>query len=114
MNVQVVVNLHETEFLEETLTALAEAGVRDCVVREVEGLPSHHTAGQLEPAVLGSITNLFRCDRNMNYLILAVAEAAAMGRIADRLKHLRKEDRYAASFWFAPIQGYVYHKPGAD
>lgn len=111
MKVQVVINLHEIEFLEESLTALAEAGVRDCLVREAEGVPSHHAEGKLESAVLGSITNLFQRDRNMNYLIQAVAEETAIGRISARLKRLWKDDRYAASFWFVPIQGYVYHKP---
>jgi len=110
MKLMVVVNLHEIEFLEETLTALAEAGVLDCVVREVEGLPSHHAVGQLEPAVLGSISNLFKQDRNTNYLIQAVADETSIGRISDRLKRLWKEDRNAASFWFVPIQYYFYHK----
>jgi nitrogen regulatory protein PII len=113
MKVQVVINLHETEFLEETLTALAEAGVLDCVVREAEGVPSHHAGGQLEPAVLGSIANLFKRDRNMNYMIMAVAEEADMDRITDRLKRLWKQDRYAASFWFLPIHSYFYHKAEA-
>jgi hypothetical protein len=56
----VVVNLHEIEFLEDTLRALAEEGVRDCVAREVEGIPSHHGGPQLGSAVLGSIANLFK------------------------------------------------------
>lgn len=110
MKVEVVVNLHETEFLEEILTALAEAGVLDCVVREVEGLPSHHVHGQLESVVLGSIANLFKRDRNVNFLIQAVADEAAIGTISDRLKRVWKDDRLAASFWFTPILSYVYHK----
>ena len=111
MKVLVMVNLHETEVLEDVLTALAEAGVRDCVVREAEGVPSHHAEGQLEPMVLGSISNLFKRDRNMNYLIQAVADEAAIGRIGARLKRLWKDDRYATSFWFVPIRDYCYHKP---
>jgi hypothetical protein len=114
MKIQVTVNLHEIEFLEEVLTALAESGVRDCVVREVEGVVSQHAEGQLEPVVLGSIGNLFKCDRNMNYLIQAVADEASLGYITDHLKGLWKDDRYAASFWFTPIHGYFYHKPAAE
>jgi len=110
MKVQVTVNLHETEFLEEALTALAESGVRDCVVREVDGVVSHHAEGRLDPVVLGSISNLFKRERNMNYLIQAVADEASVGCITDRLKELWKDDRYAASFWFTTIQGYFYHK----
>jgi nitrogen regulatory protein PII-like uncharacterized protein len=110
MKCLVMVNLHETECLEEALRALAEAGVLDCVVREVEGVASHHMGEQLESSVLGSIRSLFKQDRNLNYLIQAVAEEEMMGRIGDRLRRLRKEDRYAASFWFVPIQGFFYHK----
>lgn len=49
MKCMIVVNLHETEFLEEVLTILAEAGVLDCVVNQVECIASHHTGEQLEP-----------------------------------------------------------------
>ena len=113
MKFQVTVNLHETEFLEEALTALAGAGVRDCVVREVEGIASQHGEGQLEPVVLGSISNLFKRDRNVNYLIQAIADESSLDYIRDRLKGLWTGDRHAASFWFTPIHGYVYHKPEA-
>lgn len=81
------------------------------MVREVEGVPSHHAEGQLDPVVLGSIANLFKRDRNIHYLIHAVADEAAIGRISVRLKRLWKDDRYAASFWFVPIRDYCYHRP---
>jgi hypothetical protein len=110
MKCMVVVNLHETEFLEDTLTILAEAGVLDCVVHQVECIASHHTGEQLEPTVLGSISRLFTQDRNLNYFIQAVAEETMKEMISDHLKRLLKEDRYAASFWFMPIDGYFYHK----
>lgn len=110
MKSMVVVNLHETEFLEDVLTILAESGVLDCVVHQVEGVASHHIGDQLEPTVLGSITRLFSQDRNLNYIIQAVAEESMHERISVQLKRLLKEDRYAASFWFLPVQGYFYHK----
>jgi hypothetical protein len=110
MKCMVVVNLHETEFLEEVLTVLAEVGVLDCVVDQIEAVASHHTGEQLEPTVLGSIRRLFSQDRNLNYLIQAVADEAMKETISAHLKRLLKEDRYAASFWFLPIQGYFYHK----
>jgi hypothetical protein len=105
-----VVNLHETEFLEEVLTVLAEAGVLDCVVHQTEGIASHHSGDQVEPVVLGSIRRLFSQDRNMNYLIQAITDDEMVDSISAHLKRLFKEDRYAASFWFIPVQGYFYHK----
>jgi nitrogen regulatory protein PII-like uncharacterized protein len=110
MKCMVVVNLHETEFLEEVLTVMADVGVLDCVVRQVEGVASHHSGDQLEPTVLGSIRQLFSQDRNQNYLIQAVMEEEMKASISAALKGLLKEDRYAASFWFLPIEGYFYHK----
>jgi hypothetical protein len=110
MKCMVVVNLHETEFLEDVLKILAEAGVLDCVVNQVECIASHHIRGQLEPMVLGSIRHLFTQDRNINYFIQAVAEDEMKGTITAHLKRLLKEERYAASFWFMPIEGYFYHK----
>jgi len=110
MKCMIVVNLHETEFLEEVLTILAEAGVLDCVVNQVECIASHHTGEQLEPTVLGSIRRLFTQDRNINYLIQAVIEDAMREPVSARLKRLFKEDRYAASFWFLPAEDYFYHK----
>jgi len=110
MTCMVMVNLHETEFLEEVLTVLAEAGVLDCVVHQGEGIASHHTGERLEPTVLGSIRQLFSQDRNLNYLIQAVAEEEMIGLISAHLKRLLKEERYAASFWFLPVLDYFYHK----
>jgi hypothetical protein len=105
-----VVNLHEIEFLDETLTALARTEVLDCVVQEVEGVPSYHAGDNLEPNTLASIAGMFRRQRNINYLILAVTDQERMEQIATALKALYKEDRYACSFWFVPMMGYWYHK----
>jgi hypothetical protein len=110
MKCMLVVNLHETEFLEEVLTVLAEAGVLDCVVQDVEGIASHHGSGDLESSVLGSIRNLFKVERNLNYLIHAVADDEMRGCISDGLKQLHKENRFASSFWFLPVENYFYHK----
>jgi nitrogen regulatory protein PII-like uncharacterized protein len=110
MKCMVVVNLHETEFLEEVLTVLADVGVLDCVVRQVEAVASHHIGDQLEPTVLGSIRRLFSQDRNLNYLIQAVVDEEMKELISEPLKLLLKEERYAASFWFMPVQDYFYHK----
>lgn len=110
-NYMVIINLHETEFLEDTLTALAEAHVRDCIVYTVDGVASHHGAGRaVESVVLGSIARLFTQDRNINKLILAVTDEMMIDEIKERLRRFYKEDRWASSFWFIPIEGYNYHK----
>ncbi len=110
MKCMVIVNLHEIDFLEETLTALAESHVKDCVVYNVDGIASHHEGPTLEPTVLGSVARLFTQDRNLNYLIAAVTEEEEIDQVSGRLKQLYKEDRFASSFWFIPIKGYFYHK----
>ncbi len=111
MKCMVLVNLHEVDFLEETLTALAEMHVKDCVVFNVDGVASHHAIETtLEPSVLGSIASLFTQDRNLNNLIIAITEESNKENISKHLKQLYNEDRYASSFWFIPIEGYFYHK----
>ncbi|MEJ2694901.1 MAG: hypothetical protein P8166_18265 [Candidatus Thiodiazotropha sp.] len=37
-------------------------------------------------------------------------EDAMREPVSAQLKRLLKEDRYAASFWFLPAEGYFYHK----
>lgn len=105
-----VVNLHETEFLNDILEALVRTQVRDCVVQQVECVPSYHQDNGLEPSTLASVAGLFKPQHNMNYLITAVAEEQSMEQIAASLKAFYKEDRYACSFWFMPMTGYWYHK----
>lgn len=108
-----VVNLHEIDFLDETLAILARARVLDCVVHHVDGVPSYHGGDDMEPDTLSSIAGLFKSQHNLNYLIMAVAEERHMEQISSDLKALYKEDRYACSFWFLPMTGYWYHKTGA-
>ena len=108
--IMLVVNLHEIDFLEETLTALAHAHVRDCVVQEVEGVASYHPGDDMEPSTLSSIAGLFKRQHNVNYLIIAVTDEERMAQIATVLKGLYKDDRYACSFWFVPVLDYWYHK----
>jgi hypothetical protein len=108
--VMLVVNLHEIEFLDETLTALAGARVRDCVVQEVDGVPSYHGDDFMEPSTLASVAGLFKRQCNVNYLILAITDEQRIEAISNELKTLYKEDRYACSFWFVPTLGYWYHK----
>ncbi len=110
MKTMLMVNLHEIEFLQETLKVLAKAGVKDCVVREVESVPSHHMGDALEPSVIASIAGLFKTERNINYLINAIVEADRRQSLIEDLKGLYKGDRYACSFWFVDIDGYWYHK----
>ncbi len=111
MKHMILVNLHETEFIEDVLKILAECRVRDSVVYTVDGVASHHGyGGDLEESVLGSITRLFSQERNINNLVFAITEEEVIDEITERLKKLRKEDRWAASFWFLPIKGYFYHK----
>jgi nitrogen regulatory protein PII len=107
----VIINLHETEFLEETLTALAEFHVRDCIVYTVDGVASHHGTGRAaQSVVLGSIARLFTQDRNINKFIMAVTNETMIDEIKEHLRSFYKEDRWASSFWFVPIEGYHYHK----
>ncbi|MGR8932297.1 MAG: hypothetical protein ACU836_16840 [Gammaproteobacteria bacterium] len=108
--VMVVVNLHEIEFLNEVLEALARAQVRDCVVQQAECMPSYHPGAGPEPNMLASVAGLFKPQHNLNYLIMAVADEESMGQITMSLKALYKEDRYACSFGFVPMIGYWYHK----
>ncbi len=111
MKYMIIVNLHEIDYLEETLTALAEEHVKDCVVYNVDGVASHHGAEPvLEPTVLGSIASLFTQEKNINNLIIAVTDEESIDNVSNRLKKLYKEDRYTSSFWFIPIKGYFYHK----
>lgn len=105
-----VVNLHEIDFLDETLAALARGQVRDCVVQQVEGVVSYHPGKGPEPDTLASIAGLFKPQHNVNYLIVAATEEQQMEQISTALKTLYKEDRYACSFWFVPMMGYWYHK----
>ena len=104
------VNLHEIEYLDEVLEALGREQVRDCVVQQVECVPSYHPGDGLEPSMLASVAGLFKPQHNVNYLIMAVAEEQSVDQIAASLKALYKEDRYACSFWFIPMTGYWYHK----
>jgi len=108
-----VVNLHEIEYLNEVLEALAREQVLDCVVQQVECIPSHHPGDGLEPSMFSSVAGLFKPQHNVNYLIMAVAEEQSVGLISASLKALYKEDRYACSFWFLPMMGYWYHKETA-
>jgi hypothetical protein len=110
MKYMICINLHETEFLEETLEALAKVSVKDSVVYTVDGIASHHGRGPIEPFVFGSISRLFTKDRNINKFILAVIDEEKIQEVTEELKLLNKQDRWAASFWFVPIQGYFYHK----
>jgi len=110
--VMLVVNLHEIEFLNETLTALARERVLDCVLQEVDGVPSYHGDDFMEPNMLASVAGMFKRQRNINYLITAVTEEQHMEGISSALKKLYKENRYACSFWFVPMMGYWYHKVG--
>lgn len=114
MDCMVIINLHEVEFLEEALKALAEEHIRDCVVYNVDGIASHHGLGRIEPFVFGSISRLFSQDRNLNKLIIAITEEKRIESITNHLKKFYKQDRWAASFWFVPIKGYFYHKHSID
>ena len=105
-----VVNLHEIDFLNEVLEALAQSQVRDCVVEQVECVPSYHPGEGPEPNMLASVAGLFKPQHNVNYLIIAVTEEQKLEQISSALKALYKEDRYACSFWFVPVMGYWYHK----
>jgi len=114
MKTMLVVNLHETEFLDETLTLLARAEVRDCVVHEVDGVPSYHAGETPQLTTLSAVAGLFRQQRNINNLIVAIADEARVEEISGALKSLYAKDRYACSFWFLPVSGYWYHKSAKE
>jgi hypothetical protein len=84
--------------------------VRDCVVQQVECVPSNHMQDGLEPNMLASIAGLFKPQHKINYLINAVADQQDIEQISITLRALYKEDRYVCSFWFVPMVGYCYHK----
>ena len=110
-NYMLVINLHETDYLEETLRTLAEVNVRDCIVYTVDGVASHHgRSGPVQPVVLGSIARLFTQDRNINKLIIAITDEEVIDEIQVRLRALYVEDRWTSSFWFIPVEWYHYHK----
>ncbi len=105
-----MVNLHETEFLNDVLTTLAQMQVRDCTVQQVDSIPSYHPEDALVPNTLASVAGLFKPQHKHNYLITAVADEERAEAISDKLKAFYKEDRRACSFWFIPMTGYCYHK----
>lgn len=109
--IMLIVNLHEIEFLDEVLEVLAVSQVRDCVVQQVDSIPSHHPGAESEPNMLASVAGLFKAQHNVNYLILAVADETRTSEISSNLRSLRTEQLHACSFWFVPMQGYWYHKP---
>jgi hypothetical protein len=105
------VNLHETDHLEEVLEMLAEEYVRDCVVFDAEGIQSRH--GESLPKFIffrEGISNLLESKRNLNVIIQAAVSATHRESVAKRLSSVTEGDRWAASFWFIPIEGYFYHK----
>jgi hypothetical protein len=111
--VMLIANLHEIDFLNEVLAALARVQVRDCVVQQVECVPSHHTGDGLEPNTLASVAGLFKPQHKVNYLINAIADEDDVKAISTSLKAIQLSDRFACSFWFIPVTGYWYHKSGS-
>jgi nitrogen regulatory protein PII-like uncharacterized protein len=114
MKYMIVINLHEVDFLEKTLNALAEEYVRDCVVYDAQGVASRR--GQDIPSfgfAQAALSSLFKEERNQNYVILAITEEKRITTISKHLKKLHKDNRWAASFWFMPIKGYFHHKEEA-
>ncbi|MGY6276385.1 hypothetical protein [Methylomonas sp. MgM2] len=112
--VMLVVNLHEIEFLNKVLEALALSQVLDCTVRQVDCVPSYHPGEDMEPNMLASVAGLFKPQHKVNYLIMAVADEESIEQISASLKSLYKEDRFACSFWFLPMMNYWYHKNQAE
>ncbi|OGI07460.1 MAG: hypothetical protein A2Y40_06200 [Candidatus Margulisbacteria bacterium GWF2_35_9] len=106
-----VVNLHEIDFLERTLNILAEEYVRDCVVYDAEGIISRHGDNiPIQGFIKSGLSSLFKEKRNQNYVIFAVVKEALKENVSIKLKSLHYDNRWAASFWFVPIEGYFYHK----
>jgi len=111
MTHMLIINLHETEYLEDVLDALAEESVRDCVVYNAEGIVSRH--GESVPSYgffREGLSSLLESKRNQNLMIQAVVNQDSIDAISNRLKSTEVEDRWAVSFWFSPIEGYFYHK----
>ena len=109
-----VINLHETDYLESTLDALAKEYLRDIVVYDAEGIASRHGADLPNFNFFeAGITSLLSTKNNQNAVILAVVATDHKESLSKRLQALRLDDRWAASYWFVPIEGYFYHK-GSD
>lgn len=109
----IMINLHETDKLEEVLNVLSQEYVRDCVVYSAEGIISRHK-GQEETSPLAllnfSLSNFLNEPRNQNFLIIAVTDNKHKADIIKKLTEIQKENRLASSFWFIPIEDYHYHK----
>lgn len=106
-----VVNLHETDYLQDVLDILADEYVRDCVVYNAEGIASRH--GKEIPDYgffRGGLTGLLDNPNNQNLVIQAVLDKTHLDGIKEKLKSIIVDDRWASSFWFVPIEGYFYHK----
>lgn len=97
-----VVNLHEIDFLNEVLAALARMQVRDCVVQQVECVPSNHMQDGLEPSMLASIAGLFKPQHKINYLINAVADQQDIEQISTTLKPFTRKTAMPAPFGSCP------------
>jgi hypothetical protein len=110
---EITINLHEIEYIEDVLTALAEVEALDCTVINVEGIPSIHEEdiGEYRSLLQLSVTGLFsNHKRNENNLIRAVVDRSRISDLEKSLKAIRLNDRCAVSFWIRPIEEYYYHK----
>jgi hypothetical protein len=106
-----VINLHEIDYLEKTLSILSEEYVRDCMVYDAEGIVSRHGDDSPTQSFLQTgLSSLFKERRNQNYVILAVVKKGHKKTLSEKLQTLHLDNRWAASFWFTPIDGYFYHK----
>lgn len=116
MTHMLVINLHEIDFLEKTITILSEEYVRDCVVHNAEGIVSRHgdEAIPIQGFLKAGLSSLFKEQRNQNYVILAAIKKENKDNLSKKLQMLHLENRRAASFWFVPIEGYFYHKSLSD
>lgn len=107
----IVINLHEIDFLEKTLNILVEEFVRDCIVFDSEGVVSRHGDSiPVQGFLHAGLSSLFKEKRNKNYVIFAVVRRGHKEALTKKLKELHLANRWAASFWFIPIEGYFYHK----
>lgn len=105
-NTMIVINLHEPEYLKEVLECLAEEYVHETLVMDAESIQSRHDNN------FPSISFILQTikDDNLNNFVTAVLNKEQIPSLAERLKNVKTNDRYACSFWFIPIEGYFWHK----
>lgn len=106
-NCFVYVNLHETQYLEETLQVFTEFYARETVVFNADSIHSRHNSYMPSVSRLLDIIKESNCS---NKMITALIDSDDQEMFSEKLQTVKNDKKYAASFWFVPVSGYFYHK----